>query len=384
LDRILSLIKRDSDLLVGNLLGELKDVVDVDALEARAVEGGGLETEFQRAAAKEVFGRRRAELEAKRVKKMKTQLRKETKRGAVGLGDGKEILEGVVGASDGRNVEYDKRSLGVDYKNFMDWQVSILEALQLTFVSMSKMLGMVAMFGAVAWVNVVTSASVVGGVQLFNSTNSTRTEGGEEEEEKEGNKIAAQVLLASALCGTVMIYSGVQASVNMQLLRSYVLLWLPAAGAVACLWAYFALGGSHVSGTILGATFCVSTALIGGMYGFSNRSEAESWDLDTYSMTKAAGRAAHVLGGGEGELKKSSIMVRVKTGAIVIIPNLFTFAVLMLLVVGILNLFQVYEGTWWKIFVTALALGICDRIKIGGNKVSAARLELPASRGGFH
>ena len=69
LDRILSLIRRDSDLLVGNLLGELKDVVDVDELEARAVEGAGGGTEFQRAAAKEVFRRRREELEAEMTKK---------------------------------------------------------------------------------------------------------------------------------------------------------------------------------------------------------------------------------------------------------------------------------------------------------------------------
>ena len=69
LDRILSLIRRDSDLLVGNVLGELKDVVDVDELEARAVEGAGLETEFQRVAAKEVFRRRREELEAESMKK---------------------------------------------------------------------------------------------------------------------------------------------------------------------------------------------------------------------------------------------------------------------------------------------------------------------------
>ncbi|GMI20818.1 hypothetical protein TeGR_g5474 [Tetraparma gracilis] len=46
------------------------------------------------------------------------------------------------------------------------------------------------------------------------------------------------------------------------------------------------------------------------------------------------------------------------------IPTLFNFGILLLLVVGVLALFQLYEETWWKILVTTLALGI----KISGNK----------------
>jgi hypothetical protein len=161
-----------------------------------------------------------------------------------------------------------------------------------------------------------------------------------------------------------VVYSAVQACSNLQLLRSYVLLWLPPAIAMACLWAYFELGGSHVSGTVLGATFVVGTGLVGGALGFSVYSETESVDLDTYALGKAAKRAVHVLGGGEGELKKSSVVKRFKIGAIMVIPNLFNMGILMLLVTGILMLFQLFEGTWWKIFVTALALGI----KITGNK----------------
>ncbi|GMI55131.1 hypothetical protein TeGR_g12545 [Tetraparma gracilis] len=367
LDRILSLIAKDTDLLVGNLLGELKDVDDVDELEARAVEGAGLETELQRAAAKEVFRRRRAQLEAGRVKKMKTERRKETKRGAVGLGDGKEVLEDLVGARARDNAEEKKAGLGVDYKNFMDWQVSIVEALQLTFVCMSKMLGMVALFGAFAWVDVSLTARVVGGAQFVNSTfTSFGEEVGEEEGgEEEGNKTTALVLLGLALSGVAITFSAVQACTNMQMLRSYVLLWLPPIGAMVCLWAYFELGGSHVSGTVIGATFVTTGAFMGGVFGFSVISEGEGVDLDTYQVKKAAARAAHVLGGGEGELKKSSIMKRVKIGLMFSLPTLFNFGVMMLLVVGILTLFQLYEGTWWKIFVTALALGI----KIGGNKL---------------
>ncbi|GMI38235.1 hypothetical protein TeGR_g3856 [Tetraparma gracilis] len=367
LDRILSLIARDSDLLMGNLLGELKDVVDVDELEARAVEAAGLETEFQRVAAKEVFRRRRAQLEAEQVKKMKTELRKQTKRGAVGLGGGNEVLEGVVGAHDGANAEKNKRNLGVDHKNFMDWQVSIKEALQLTFVSMAKMLCMVALFGAVAWASVVTSASVVSDAQLSNSTNLEEgggEEGGEEEEEEDGNKITVLVLMGLALVGLALIYSAAQACLNLQMLRSYVLLWVPAAGTMACLWAHFELGGSYVSGTILGVIFTVTGALTGGIYGFSIVTESEALDLDTYVLKKAAKRAAHVLGGDEGELKKSSVMKRVKFAAITVVPVLFFFGVLLCLVLGILNLFQLREGVQWKIFVTALALGI----KIAGNK----------------
>ncbi|GMI41373.1 hypothetical protein TeGR_g7725 [Tetraparma gracilis] len=369
LDRILSLIARDTDLLMGNLLGELKDVVDVDELEARAVEGAGMVTDFQRAAAKEVFRRRRAQLEAGRVKKMKTELRKKTKRGAVGMGDGKEILEGVVGAKEVDDAACDERALGVNYKSFMDWQVSIVEALQLTFVSMSKMLGMVVLFGAVAWANVVTTASLVSGAE-FNSTNFTGLEAevGEEGEDEEGKgevtRTTASVLLVSALAGAVMVFAAAQACFNMKLLRSYVLLWLPPIGALACLWAYFELGGTHVSGTALGATYVVTSAGCGGVFGFSIISEVETVDLDTFALSKAAQRAAHVLGGGEGEMKKRGVLKRAKLGLIIALPILFNLAVLLLLVLGILTLFQLYEGIEWKIFVTALALGI----KIGGNK----------------
>ena len=137
---------------------------------------------------------------------------------------------------------------------------------------------------------------------------------------------------------------------------------LPPIGALACLWAYFELGGTHVSGTVA-ATFVVTSAGCGGVFGFSIISEVETVDLDTFALSKAAKRAAHVLGGGEGEMKKG-VIKRAKLGLILALPILFNLAVLLVLVVGVLTLFQLYEGVGWKIFVTALALGI----KITGNK----------------
>ncbi|GMI44430.1 hypothetical protein TrCOL_g2680 [Triparma columacea] len=347
LDSLLSLITRDSDLLMENLLGKLKDVLDVDALEARAVEGAGLETECQRVLAKEIFRRRRAQLENERVKKMKTKVRKETKRGAVGMDDGNEILKDLVDGQERADSEWEARSLGVDYKNFMDWGVSILQALQLTFVSMSKMVGMVALFGACAWINVVVTAGIVGA------------------EEEEGNKTVGMFTLGSALGGGVMIFAAVQWSINMKQLKSYVLHLLPPVGVMACTLAYYEFGGSHISGIVLGVIFVATAALNGSVLGYCFIGEKENWNLDNYMSSKAATRAANALGGEGREVEKSSMVWKLKQGIVLIIPIFFALGILVFLVVAILNMFKMNERVSWKIFVTALALGI----KICGNKI---------------
>ncbi|GMI28666.1 hypothetical protein TeGR_g15257 [Tetraparma gracilis] len=55
---------------------------------------------------------------------------------------------------------------------------------------------------------------------------------------------------------------------------------------------------------------------------------------------------------------------KVKFAILLTLPNLFTYFVLMLLVVGIFALYDAYEHPGWKVAVTILALGI----KVGGNK----------------
>ena len=368
LDSLLSLITRDSDLLMDNLLGKLKDVLDVDALEARAVEGAGLETECQRVLAKEIFRRRRAQLEIERVKKMKTQVRKETKRGAVGMDDENEILKDLVDGQERADSEKDARSLGVDYKNFMDWKVSIFQALQLTSVSMPKMVSMVALFGACAWVNVVVTAGVVGA------------------EEEEGNKTVGMFTLGSAVGGCTMTFAAIQWSINMKQLKSYALHLLPPVGVMACTLAYYEFGGSHISGIVLGVIFVATTAFNGSVFGYCFVGERENWDLDNWMSSKAGTRAANALGGEGREVEKSSMVWKLKQGIVLIIPIFFVLGILMFLVVAILNMFKMNERVWWKvselytcemmiylfctnspwqIFVTALALGI----KICGNKI---------------
>ena len=385
---LILLFKRECGIFTENLQREvpklapreLEGAADVDEVETRLVEEAGLDTEFQRAVAKEVFRIIRQQLEEERIKKMKTEKRKDTKRGPAGLGDGNEILEDVASAYNRHETAKRNVRLGVDYKNFMDWKVSIMEALKLTFFCMAKMLSIVAMLGMVAWAVVVMASIAAAGQELGSSTNSTgvRAEGGGDE----GNMATTTLMLmASALIGTVMTYSAIQALLNMQMPRSYASLWLAFAGAMTCLWAYFELGGSRLSGKVLGATFVVASAMMGGLFGFSVISEGESLNVSNYLLKKAAKRAAHVLGGGEGELKKTSVKKRLKISLMFSLPTLVNFAVLMILVVGILTLFQQYESVWWKIFVTMLALGI----KICGNKALLGLLgNLPTWVCDFH
>jgi cobalamin biosynthesis protein CobD/CbiB len=122
-----------------------------------------------------------------------------------------------------------------------------------------------------------------------------------------------------------------------------------------------------VSGTILGATTVAVFAAGGGICGFSIFSEYDNFDLDAYTLSKAAKRARQVLEEGSGGFKKTTLRERVKFGVVAVVPCLFNFGVLMVLVLGILTLFQQYEGVWWKIFVTALALGI----KIAGSRLNS-------------
>jgi hypothetical protein len=150
----------------------------------------GLETECQRVVAKKDVGRCHLE-QLRSVEKMKTELRKETKTEGAGLGDGNEIEDCVEGK---------KADLGV---------TPISEALQLAFGGRSKMLGVAALFGPVAWINL--AAATVAGAHTANGTDLGaevwEKEEAEEIEEEEGNRITALMLMGSALAGSAVLFS---------------------------------------------------------------------------------------------------------------------------------------------------------------------------------
>ena len=165
----------------------------------------------------------------------------------------------------------------------------------------------------------------------------------------------------------------IQVLLGLTHVKSYALLMVPFTVVVSSVFVYYEYGGgSHLSGTSLGVCYIFGCAVSVSVMGFAMFTEYgyahHSWEV----VSLAGVRAAHALavGGGiqEGdELQRAtfySFKKRATLGVVLCFPILFLMGVLLVLVVGIVAMFKLRDDTWWKIFVTMIALGI----KIVGNK----------------
>jgi hypothetical protein len=320
---------------------------DVGALEARLAEIGPA-TEAQMAVAKAVLKLRREQIQEEEDKKERKVARKKTKRAAE-MGD--DVLAGVVGAKDRSTEQQQKRELGVDPQNWMDWDVTLMKSLSATTSCMLKMLATTASFALIAWGCVALVWTVV---DIY----------GKEEDEGEGNKNMALAMVGLAGCVLVLLVAAFQAFVNMKEVRSYLLLIVPLAVLMGSLFLFFEFNeGAHVNGRVLGGCFVVQGSLTLGTMGFSVFTEGDNLEQSRAVLSLAAKRAKHTLATGE-ERQKQNFAKRVKLGLITSLPTFFIGGVLLLLVVGVFELFQLNESIGWKLLVTGLALAI----KILGNK----------------
>ncbi|GMI22742.1 hypothetical protein TeGR_g2049 [Tetraparma gracilis] len=346
-DQLLNLVLSDTQLLISNSALLFKEETDVDALEARLAEIGPA-TEAQMAVAKAVLKLRREQILEEEKKKDRMVARKKTKRAAE-LGN--DVLEGVVDAYDRSTEQQQKRELGVDPQNWMDWDATLMKSLSVTTSCMLKMLATTASFALIAWGCVALVWTVV---DIY----------GKEEDEGEGNKNMALAMVGLTGCGIVLLFAALQVLINMTQARSYLLLIVPLAVLMGSLFLFFEFNeGAHVNGRVLGGCFAVQGSLTLGTLGFSGYTEGDNLEQSRAVLSLAAKRAKHTLATGK-ERQKQTFAKRVKAGLIGTLPTFFTIGVLLLLVVGVFELFQLNESIGWKLLVTGLALAI----KIVGNK----------------
>jgi hypothetical protein len=127
--------------------------------------------------------------------------------------------------------------------------------------------------------------------------------------------------------------------------------------------AYYKLGGKRINGKMLGVVFIAASGLQISAVAYAFFTERDA-DDGAAPIWWAAKHAEHLLEHGE-EKKDMTRRQKLKFSVLLALPNLFTYFVLMLLVVGIFTLYDAYEHPGWKVAVTILALGI----KVAGNKV---------------
>lgn len=365
-DILLSTILSDVQSVVDNSVLSLAGIDDIDHLEQRLAELGPA-TDAQAAVVKEVFRRRKERILAEKESKERKAARLEGKRGAAHGGGSNKVLENVVRAGERAEEEYQKRHLGVDPEDWLDWDVSIQQSLVITASCIAKMLGLVVLFSLIAWITVLAVKSAV-------------------EDGEEGNKSLILTITGMSSLAILLMMAFIQCFVGMTHVRSYLLLVVPVmlVGTVTVL--YFEVGGetsmdSQVSCAIspypnplrpelnliikVAATAAsVTVGITIGVLGFSFVTECNDINGSRDPLMLASQRAVHSLAG-RGELEVNSVARRFVIGVVMAIPTFFNLGVMMLLAVGIFALFRVSNNTWWKLFVTALALGI----KIGGNKL---------------
>jgi hypothetical protein len=234
----------------------------------------------------------------------------------------------------------------------MDWDVTLMKSLSVTTSCMLKMLATTASFALIAWGCVALVWTVV---DIY---------GKEEEGGGGGNKNMAMAMMGLTGCGVVLLAAALQVLVNMTQARSYLLLLIPLAVLMGGLFLFFEFNeGAHVNGRVLGGCFVVQVAFTLGALGFSAYTEYEDLKNGPQVLSLAAARAEHTLSTGE-ERQKRKLAERLKLGLITCLPTFFIGGVLLLLVVGVFELFQLNESIGWKLLVTGLALAI----KIIGNK----------------
>ncbi|GMH51668.1 hypothetical protein TrRE_jg2334 [Triparma retinervis] len=365
MDNLLKRMVVDSEIFLDNLVSSCKVVNDIDALKARLPELGLNLAPFNRMVIDAALGRRQEELDAERVKKTKTRARIETKRVAVGLQGKEEVLEGLVGANKNYREEYEQRQIGVDADNWQDWSVTIFEALQYTTSAMLKMLFLVALFSVFAWVNVVAVAKVAGAdnSELLDDTNSTGSEGlMTQKNAGQPDNSGLGLFVFGFACISISIgYSMVQIFLVMRTMQSYIVLFIPYTLIMLSVYLYYEFGAWYISGTVLGALFNLGAGISAAVVTYSKLTDRN--DLNGTTLGIAAKRAMNEMGLVENSDQMNRAK-KVKLALITALPTIFMFSVFMLLAVGIFYLYQLYDGTGWKIGVTGLALAI----KIAGNK----------------
>ncbi|GMI58565.1 hypothetical protein TeGR_g11701 [Tetraparma gracilis] len=365
LDLILSSLVADTEHHFDACARACRGVDDVDALEARLAESGLAGTDAMKAVLGEVLGRRREQIQKKLTKKMKTERRLLEKRAVVGVGDDREVLEGVVDAAELDDKRRRKRELGVDVDNWMDWTVGVWRSLVLTSLCMSKMLGITALLATVGFANVMMTEKIVGGgPRELNITETGDTGLADGTSLEQGNGDVALALMVMSFGGALGTYWTVQLFLGIRQMRSYLVLPFVPVATLAGVAFYYEYGGDHIDGRLLGVLVTITAALLGGAMGFTIFNERNHLENNPFLLWRASQRARHTLEHGD-ELKGDTTKEKVKGAAVLVIPNLVMYGAILLLVIGIFGLFQVYDGVWWKVFVTGLALAI----KIVGNKI---------------
>ncbi|GMI39416.1 hypothetical protein TeGR_g12442 [Tetraparma gracilis] len=354
LDTLLEDVQRVFEHTVQEIVIKLAEV-DPDALRARAAETGISEGELMGACLPAVTSALDEKKEEEERKKAKMAERMETKRPAT---SGEAVLRDISGAYE-RDVDaYRERQLGVDAKDFLDWGIPQWTAFIATARYVLTMLSIVSIFSASSWVNVMATREVV---MRSAPTNITSSE--DIDETAVSNENVALYLLASAVTISAVGYCVVIRFLNLRHVQSYVLLAATVPVGVMPLFLYYHLGGEHSSGIALGVAFAIiSCGQITAMcFAFLTEKDADDGNVPIWV---AGARAQHLLEKGE-ELQKMSVLKKLQLSCLLAVPNLFTYFILMFLVVGIFALYNAFESSGWKVAVTLLALGI----KVTGNKV---------------
>ncbi|GMI30351.1 hypothetical protein TeGR_g822 [Tetraparma gracilis] len=337
--------------------------VDPNVLLARSVETGVADDDDLFGAGLAVccseLDRKDKEEQEKKDKKLE---RMETKRKAV---EGEELLKGIAAAGQKEKDEYNERQLDMDLNQFLDFGVTVAGGLAATVRHMFVMLMLVGLLAAVSWVLVwLTREVIVQGVSATNSTleETTSGSGGEAEASEAGTEGTAVFLLVVAVMGSALVHVSGLKFLNAQHMKSYLLQLMIVPLSTLPVVAYYMLGGERTNGIVLGTVFIATSCFQVSTVSYAYFTEHEADDGNA-PISAAGKRAKHLLEHGE-EMRNMTHRQKLKFSILIALPNLFTYFVLMLLVVGIFALYDAYEHPGWKVAVTILALGI----KVVGNK----------------
>jgi hypothetical protein len=323
------------------------------AASLRLFENTSLEAEVLRTVIDELTKRERGGVEKEKILEQRLQ----KQRPAV-LREN-VILNDIVRARDKAKREYDERQLdGVDLDNYLDWKVTIWEALGATTLIMMRMLSLVALFATSAFLVVKTvELTLVGGRK------GEKVGGGAEKDEgADGNSKVALLLFLWSAGSSTILHCFVAFGVNLRYLRSYAAAIAPFVAMLAVLLGAMRGGTRNIDSIPLSFSYIFVASLNAGGVGYAFFTEKDRDDGKS-PLFLAATKAKHAMDG--TVFRPKSRKGRIKAGAALIIPNLFVYATLMFLILVIFWAFQATDIMWVKVLVVFVAF----IIKVVGNKL---------------
>ncbi|GMI31844.1 hypothetical protein TeGR_g11241 [Tetraparma gracilis] len=317
---------------------------------------------FLKAVLNQVAASHQVQRMSSRNKKDNLAARLSEKRGAAKTED--DIIEGIIGARVIDQEKWKDNQLGgIDTNDWMDFSLQPSTCAWITIKCTCKMLLLTSLLAVVNWLIVASVPFPETELHIF-SGNATDGDDADASTADAEPTIEPQTIMYFVIVGgtSITLANAFTAmTCSMTHARSYVLIFMPLLIFVPSFLLYFEFGGSVMRGPVFGGIFCGFAAASTATFSYEFMTEENSdngRDRLGLAQRRAEAKAA-------GKVwKKKSRKEKAKLAFLLAQMSFFTTGVVFCLAVGILSMYNVYESTSWKVFVT----GFAWVIKVTGNK----------------